>query len=61
MVSSLLWVDKSNVIDATTSSKGSSILSNLTVLLEQYSPQLRLHMVTSDKSQQLDLKKLIMN
>ena len=57
MVSSLLWVDKSNVLDATTSSKGSSILSNLTVLLEQYFPQLRLHTVTSDKSQQLDLKK----
>ncbi len=56
MVGSLLWVDKSNILDAR-SSKGSSILSNLTVLLEQYFPKLTLHTITLDNSQQLDLKK----
>ena len=56
MVNSLLWVDKSNVIDAV-SSKDNTILSNLTALLEQYFPQLSLHTVTLDNSQQLDLKK----
>lgn len=56
MVNSLLWIDKSNVIDAI-SSKDNTILLNLTLLLEQYFPKLILHTVTLDKSQQLDLKK----
>jgi len=57
MVSSLLWVDKSNVLNDK-SNNNNTILSRLTVLLELYFSQLTLHTVTLDKSNQLDLGKL---